>query len=1222
MLPANNNTSGSFKFTLKFKTPHAQEQPSSQSAPALIMQDIQNKRKREDDLTSTDNSIRNSNKKIKSSADSQPQKQLPDEEIKIKCLEILTRQAQQEQKAAASQTQVGIEIFERDTLELHALKSEIKCDDAFLKSATSEDAMEKIQWLLEIVNLKPTTVEAMEFELTLLKKIEEACSAMVKSRNLDQKLFANEVLDKLKSTIYPDITYQHATLLSEKTAQEINRLRKDNLNCSEEQKCTNWMTVISLLKADLKRFNLAHKKLGQESFLAPYTLKAIAACYEELADTYLDSFSDFPLDKHCEKLAYASQHYSEARGIYESLDDSKKINDIELSLLNVKFELATVLVERDAKQDEKEALRYFKEILSFAKANLTGRITEKNYVLVFYRLACLHALLKRTSDRPKVLKCAQDVWIRFSKDPFLKSSPKGGNYVVIGWLNQFAPLFEIDPKQLQHLKIPSNFSMCKFGEENYAEFRKKQLLEGLKKLTDDNFSSTCKIELRAHQIEAFKCMSQSLSQQEASGGYLGLPTGAGKTYIMLMQTLATQMPTLIIVPNILLMDQTIENLKKISPKTIVSRFDGKAKDCFAGQVLVTTYQSLELDFKRPQPRLPLKEFGLVWADEAHSCLTIARASVINELKKSACVIGLTATDHFNTQRHKGAFSQVSEVFGECFFQIDLESLINKKMLCPVKNVIVNSKHILMKPTKKKVNGLDTQTDFNEAELSKAINNDAINDSVSDIYLNEVDPATGKRIFGKSALVFCSGIQHAEAVVKNLNATLPTREGKHPWAACIHSNVSRSKQAEIIQLHKEGHTPILVGDKIFNEGYDNPAEEIGFLIRPTKSLVLETQRAGRLLRPHSGKPKALIFEWKYPGLEDQLFFHDLVNGKRSIGIDESSEAQNMPQQQVEKRAKKGYSVDWSTEIPKKVNALEIEVNAERVKSCLNQKIQKSNLSDLSMGSIHRPKPTAAVATPQIARIVPQIPTRIVPQAPARIIPAPKTHNLSFLNPTKVLESPIVPKSTINPAFPPKMKLQVKSQIKTQVRPQLTPQVRPQQNSQITPQNKISFAREPLNEFFLERMSESTEFFAPASNFYPDFETDLDISQEMVHPAETAKENGVFSSEFTQFSKQLPTQVPLIRSTIAERNITPGRITLKKSIEDVMEADSMVIHGGFEPNAPVQNLQIDLSGQPEAQMDIEIESTFDNSFESILSGFEPPFQAEFSMLDDFNFSNGGS
>ena len=73
------------------------------------------------------------------------------------------------------------------------------------------------------------------------------------------------------------------------------------------------------------------------------------------------------------------------------------------------------------------------------------------------------------------------------------------------------------------------------------------------------------------------------------------------------------------------------------------------------------------------------------------------------------------------------------------------------------------------------------------------------------------------------------------------------------------------------MHQQGLIPVLVGDRVFEEGYDNPQERIGFFVRPSslQNTVGCKQSRGRLLRKAEGKDFALIFDWSYNGLSQLL-----------------------------------------------------------------------------------------------------------------------------------------------------------------------------------------------------------------------------------------------------------------------------------------------------------------------------------------------------------------
>ncbi|MBA2368662.1 MAG: DEAD/DEAH box helicase family protein [Candidatus Protochlamydia sp.] len=612
-----------------------------------------------------------------------------------------------------------------------------------------------------------------------------------------------------------------------------------------------------------------------------------------MADTYFDYHNQF---NDIEILEKAIDCYEKAK---KYCPDNCSL--LDLSLLNVQYELAICLKETN---ETKKSLSHLKNIELYLDKNFnTNSINSKNYELVFYKLALLEEKYK-TSQSISVREEAIQTIRSFARSSFIKTDKSAKKLDVIGWLKSFALVFNI-PISTLFPELNGIYSMASEEETNYVQKRCDQIKKGLTEL-QTNCQMTYGINLREHQKEAYHSILDDISIHGLNGGYLTLPTGAGKTIVMLLKTFAVRMPTLIVVPTTLLMDQTIEKIKEISPGTQVSRFDGNAKDRFAGQIMVTTYQSLEQDFNNHR-RLSLKEFGLVWADEAHSALTESRSKIIQEMKKSSLVLGLTATDQYNTKRAKGAFSKVSDIFGNQLFKTDLITLINNQSLSGVKIVRVKvpaAQHrFKVKPKQK------AENDYSKEELELILNQKKNIDIVQDIYLNEHDPDTGEPLFGKPALVFCSSIMHAETVTASLNENISNIKGEGTWAACIHSKMSKKTIREIIQKHKDGLIHILAGDKKFIEGYDNPMDTVAFNLRPTRSLVMATQRGGRLLRYHQDKEHAIIIEVEYPEFGDQIFFDEMLDGNRRIGVSEPEE-----ENCVEPRKTANYQVEWPSMRP--------------------------------------------------------------------------------------------------------------------------------------------------------------------------------------------------------------------------------------------------------------------------------------------------------------------
>lgn len=95
--------------------------------------------------------------------------------------------------------------------------------------------------------------------------------------------------------------------------------------------------------------------------------------------------------------------------------------------------------------------------------------------------------------------------------------------------------------------------------------------------------------------------------------------------------------------------------------------------------------------------------------------------------------------------------------------------------------------------------------------------------------------------GKAALLFAVNVKHSKLLVETFNAAGIT-------AAHYDSSASSQERENGITQLKEGSIKILCNVNIFSTGIDLPWLELAILARPTRSLVLDLQQRGRLLRP--------------------------------------------------------------------------------------------------------------------------------------------------------------------------------------------------------------------------------------------------------------------------------------------------------------------------------------------------------------------------------------
>lgn len=136
-------------------------------------------------------------------------------------------------------------------------------------------------------------------------------------------------------------------------------------------------------------------------------------------------------------------------------------------------------------------------------------------------------------------------------------------------------------------------------------------------------------------------------------------------------------------------------------------------------------------------------------------------------------------------------------------------------------------------------------DFQTGALSKAVNNDQINElTVRSWFSRAVDR--------KSTLVFCVDLAHV--------ASLTASFRQHGIdARFITSDTHRQTRQDRLDAFKAGEFPVLLNCGIFTEGTDIPNIDCVLLARPTKSRNLLVQMIGRGLRKHDGKGNCHVID---------------------------------------------------------------------------------------------------------------------------------------------------------------------------------------------------------------------------------------------------------------------------------------------------------------------------------------------------------------------------
>ena len=332
-------------------------------------------------------------------------------------------------------------------------------------------------------------------------------------------------------------------------------------------------------------------------------------------------------------------------------------------------------------------------------------------------------------------------------------------------------------------------------------------------------------------------LSDTLDWLEAGGrrGYVRLPTGSGKTAEFATLAEAMRLKTLVLVPNIKLVDQTVQAMARFAPDLSVSTFYGGNKS-LDGQCVVCTYQSL--------PRLLAAtgndgaDFGLIVCDEAHRALAPDRSRRIETLLEGKAGIAYTATPRFSEAK------QVSHLFPDLIHEMPLTEAIENGILSGARCIGVKT-DIDLGSVK------ISQGDYDPAQLEKAVN-------VATRNLAAVQLLEHPLNRGKSAVAFCTSVRHAQEV-----ARLASAHGIK--AAAVDGSMPEEIRKEIYGQYDRGEISLLCAAELLNEGWDAPRAEIGLMLAPTRSLVKAEQRGGRMLRlwgPEQGGDKryAIFYEF--------------------------------------------------------------------------------------------------------------------------------------------------------------------------------------------------------------------------------------------------------------------------------------------------------------------------------------------------------------------------
>lgn len=334
--------------------------------------------------------------------------------------------------------------------------------------------------------------------------------------------------------------------------------------------------------------------------------------------------------------------------------------------------------------------------------------------------------------------------------------------------------------------------------------------------------------LRPYQEEAIFKTRSSLA-----GGnrrvVLYLPTGGGKTVIaagIIRNARAKGKRVIFVCNRVELVLQTADSFRGFGIDCGVIQADNSRAEYM--ETLVCSIQTLSVRGWPPA--------DLVIIDECHGVPgSKAYLKLLDEYK--CPVIGLTATPFA-----KG----MGKVFQDIVVAATIPDLIEQGFLVDVD---------IYAPSKPDLTGVKTTAgDYNETQLGQAVDKPAL---IGDIVAHWL-----KLGGNKQTVCFATNITHSKHIVEQFR-------GAGVSAEHVDAYTNPDERRDIIDRFKAGRYKVLSNCALLAEGFDAPAAEVMILARPTKSLIRWIQMAGRVLRPHHGKERAMMLD--HSGTAERLGF---------------------------------------------------------------------------------------------------------------------------------------------------------------------------------------------------------------------------------------------------------------------------------------------------------------------------------------------------------------
>src|SRR5215831_2715139 len=294
-------------------------------------------------------------------------------------------------------------------------------------------------------------------------------------------------------------------------------------------------------------------------------------------------------------------------------------------------------------------------------------------------------------------------------------------------------------------------------------------------------------------------------------------------------------------------------------------------------------------FARHVDSIDRDAYQLVICDEAHTALGEKTSAAIRSFSEPI-YIGMTATEQLIAK-------QVSDVFPASVDDLPLADAARRGLIAPLRCLRV--------PPAAAIHSVPIiGGDFDEGELAKVLDHEALNQAAASLYRDRFDSLPG--------IVYAAGVDHAYNLAKEFRAAGLKAEA-------VSGRTPPVKLAETLAAYERGEINVLINAMLLAEGWNSPRATVVMHLAPTASKRVYQQRIGRIMRLHPRKEAGIVVDFVQKGAthtDRVVTLHSL------LGADfyrEGARVTPAPRRRIQRKARRRLSpAPWLVPVTPDVN----------------------------------------------------------------------------------------------------------------------------------------------------------------------------------------------------------------------------------------------------------------------------------------------------------------